>query len=171
MSRSALFAFGNYFFGWGRVCLCQLEIHTLCFLSSIFEEFMKRFGSTVNYAARTLVLLLVVFSSSLTLLAQTVNVTTLTSGGITQYPNGLAIDLSGSIYVQSGTTASILKITLDGNRTSIGQNIFSKITGIAVDAAGNLFLSTWYQQCIYKISPNGLTTVFASVYLHLPELF
>ncbi len=123
---------------------------------------MKRFGSTVNYAARTLVLLLVVFSSSLTLLAQTVNVTTLTSGGITQYPNGLAIDLSGSIYVQSGTTASILKIALDGNRTSIGQNIFSKITGIAVDAAGNLFLSAWYQQCIYKISPNGLTTVFAS---------
>lgn len=98
-------------------------------------------------------------------------------GGISRFiePTGVAIDASGNIYVaDSGnhvirtiTPAGIVS-TWAGKAGEAGQidgpgsaARFLYPSHLAVDAAGNVFVSDWGNHAIRRITPNGVVTTWA----------
>jgi sugar lactone lactonase YvrE len=113
-------------------------------------------------------------------------VTTLAGNGIPGYADGtgaaaqfnrpvaLAVDASGNVYVADNMNNRIRKITpagvvstlagdgVAGYREGIGVAAeFNNPSGIAVDAAGNVYVSDRYNQAIRKITPDGNVSTFA----------
>lgn len=90
------------------------------------------------------------------------------------YPNGIATDKNGNIYVADSRNNMIRKIshsdtvsTVAGS-TNAGSNDdtgvaagFNYPTGIAVDSNGNLFVADENNNLIRKITPAGVVTTFA----------
>jgi len=90
-------------------------------------------------------------------------------------PEGVAVDPSGNVYVADKLNSTIRKITPDGVVTTIAgapgvmgttdgvgsAARFSGPTGVAVDAAGNVFVADWLNNTIRKITPAGLVTTLA----------
>lgn len=107
-------------------------------------------------------------------------VTTLTvSGGALAgfyQPSGVAKDASGNLYVTEGQFASVIArltpagvlTTLAGSRYSPGSEDgtgvaarFNNPTGIASDAAGNLWVTDGNNATIRSVSPEGVVTTIA----------
>ena len=89
-------------------------------------------------------------------------------------PEGIAIDATGNLYVADLGNHVIRKITLDGTVTTLaGSGVagfadgdgtaaqFSGPTGIAVDAANNIYVADTFTQRIRKITPTGAVTTLA----------
>jgi len=89
-------------------------------------------------------------------------------------PTGIAVDVSGNIYVADVSNNLIRKISPTGlvttlagsglNGSADGQGnaaSFSNPSGIAVDAAGNLYIADLSNNLIRKITPGGLVTTLA----------
>lgn len=89
-------------------------------------------------------------------------------------PYGITIDGSGNLYVGEYANQAIRKITpaavvntLAGNGTAGNQNgtgtnaTFNQPVGLAVDAAGNVFIADYINHLIRKITPAGVVTTFA----------
>jgi sugar lactone lactonase YvrE len=95
-------------------------------------------------------------------------------------PASLVLDAGGDVflihsspYLIDYTEETVIKLTPDGNLTSIGDNwyFFSYdsfnpagefcVAGIAVDQDGNLFVSETIRQTIWKVSPTGVKTLVA----------
>jgi sugar lactone lactonase YvrE len=80
-------------------------------------------------------------------------------------PAGIEFDAAGNLYVANEFASNILKITLSGAATIVGQ-----VRGpedVAIDSAGNIFASDFINNRIQKITPGGAVTTFASG-LHTP---
>lgn len=91
------------------------------------------------------------------------------------YPYGVATDLAGNLYVADTVNKTIRKITpggtvstLAGLSLAIGATDgdgavarFSSPAGIAIDAAGNLYVCDINNYTIRKITPSGVVTTFA----------
>ena len=90
-------------------------------------------------------------------------------------PGGVAVDAAGNVYVGDTNNSTIRKITpagvvstLAGSAGSVGSidgtgsaARFFNPFGVAVDAAGNLFVADDNNKSIRKITPAGVVTTFA----------
>ncbi|MGZ4001089.1 MAG: SMP-30/gluconolactonase/LRE family protein [Mucilaginibacter sp.] len=78
------------------------------------------------------------------------------------YPDGLAIDASGNIFIADWNNGAIRKMTPTGAVTTFYQEIGAFApNGITFDSSGNLLVSTYSDNQIVKISPAGVATVVA----------
>lgn len=92
-----------------------------------------------------------------------------------EYPLGMAIDRNGAIFVADFYANTIGKITPDGtvatfagapNQSGSQDGIgaaarFDGPTGLAIDDAGNLYLTDTFNNTIRKISPDGTVSTLA----------
>ncbi len=89
-------------------------------------------------------------------------------------PRGIAVDVSGNVYVADGLNHSIRKITAAGQVTTLaGDGTSGFVDGngdnakfyfpkaIAVDATGNLYVADDINHRIRKVTPGGTVTTFA----------
>ncbi len=91
------------------------------------------------------------------------------------YPQSIAIDRAGILYVADTNNQTIRKVTPQGVVTTIAGRVggygsadgrgnaarFAYPQGIAVDAAGTVFVSDTYNHTLRSISPGGMVTTFA----------
>jgi sugar lactone lactonase YvrE len=90
-------------------------------------------------------------------------------------PFGVALDLSGNLYVTDYFNSTIRKITSAGKVTTLAGDAlktgttdakgslarFNQPAGIAVDAGGNVFVADSANHTIRKIAPDGSVSTFA----------
>ncbi len=90
------------------------------------------------------------------------------------YPQGVAVDASGNVYVADygnnmvrEITAAGIVTTLAGSGTPGSTNgistaaLFNEPTGVAVDATGNVYVADYGNNLIREISPAGVVTTLA----------
>ena len=65
------------------------------------------------------------------------------SGARFDYPNGVAVDTKGNVYVADTGNATIRKVTPSGAVTTLSTG-FSGPTGVAVDTKGNVYVADYY---------------------------
>jgi len=82
------------------------------------------------------------------------------SGGQLVYPNGIAVDNSGTVYVTSGANAGscyVLVYPKGASTPSEQINGFDLPVGLAIDKSGNLYVGDALQDVVWKV-PKGSTT-------------
>jgi len=89
-------------------------------------------------------------------------------------PSGVAIDASGTLYVSDLYNNRIRKITPAGMVSTLAGNFnagysegagaaatFNAPTSVALDAAGNVYVSDYYNHRIRKVTPSGMVSTLA----------
>lgn len=95
--------------------------------------------------------------------AQTVSLVNINNVGepaLFAYAYGIAVDAFGGIYVADGWPR-IQKIAPDGTLFTLPVLLENPLTGLAIDAQGNLIGSDTFNDTIVKIAANGSVTVLA----------
>ena len=91
------------------------------------------------------------------------------------YPNSVAVDTNGNVYVADEFSQEIRKITPAGVVTTLAGSPgvagaadgvgsvarFSTPSGVAVDRAGNVYTGDYFNNAIRKITPAGVVTTLA----------
>jgi streptogramin lyase len=94
------------------------------------------------------------------------------------YPNGVAVDIAGNLYVADYSSSTIRKVTPVGTNwlvtTLAGQALssgwvdrtgsaarFGYTGGVAVDGAGNVYVADVFNQVIRRVTPAGRVTTLA----------
>ncbi|MEJ5370332.1 MAG: hypothetical protein WHT08_18640, partial [Bryobacteraceae bacterium] len=92
------------------------------------------------------------------------------------FPNGVAVDSSGNLYIGDSRNYRIRKVTPSGTITTVAGNgnagfsgdggpateaQLSYVRGVAVDSAGNLYIADYANHRIRKVNPGGTITTVA----------
>jgi len=95
-----------------------------------------------------------------------------------RYPTGVAIDTTGNLFIADSGNNRVRKVTPNGFISTVAgmgmagfsgdggpatEAPLSRPTGVAIDAAGNLFITDHDNNCIREITPNGLISTVAGV--------
>jgi sugar lactone lactonase YvrE len=76
------------------------------------------------------------------------------------YPQGLATDAEGNVYVADTRDKSVRKVTPRGAVTTVGTG-FKYPTGLAVDRAHNVYVADAVNDVVQKIAPSGAISIVA----------
>jgi sugar lactone lactonase YvrE len=90
-------------------------------------------------------------------------------------PAGVALDVAGNVYVADFANNTIRKVAPDGTVSTLAGSPgeagsadgpgtgarFDGPIGVAVDAAGNLYIADTENERIRKVAPDGIITTFA----------
>jgi sugar lactone lactonase YvrE len=91
-------------------------------------------------------------------------------------PTGMAVDVAGNLFIADTNNNRIRKVTRDGIIRTVAGNGYSNYSGdgglatsaalgqsngVAVDAAGNLFIADTQNFCIRKVTPDGIIGTIA----------
>jgi pimeloyl-ACP methyl ester carboxylesterase len=93
------------------------------------------------------------------------------------FPNGVAVDSAGNVYVADTGNSTIRKITSGGAVTTLAGVAgitgsadgagsvarFNSPTGVTVDSAGNIYVGDQSNHTIRKITPDGMVSTFAGL--------
>jgi sugar lactone lactonase YvrE len=74
------------------------------------------------------------------------------------FPRGLAVDVSGNLYIADFGNNCVRKVSPIGTITTIAGNISPQ--GVAVDASGNLYIAD-FNNVVWKLPANGAITAIA----------
>ncbi|MBV9009365.1 MAG: NHL repeat-containing protein, partial [Verrucomicrobia bacterium] len=82
-------------------------------------------------------------------------------------PTGIALDKSANVYFAddgngSSTAGTIYKVSASGTQSTFASGL-NQPQGLACDASGNLYEADFGSSTIFKFSPTGAKSVFASV--------
>ena len=92
------------------------------------------------------------------------------------HPRGLAVDSSGGVYVSDSDNLRIRRISPNGMISTVAGNgmagnagdgglavkaSLSNLTGVALDAAGNLYIADAHNMCVRKVTPGGIISTVA----------
>jgi DNA-binding beta-propeller fold protein YncE len=107
---------------------------------------------------------LTVIQAGATYVANPASTTTLVSSGLS-YPNGIAVDNAGNVYIADTFNKAIKKWTAASNSvTTLISSGLKGPYGVAVDNAGNVYVADAYSSTIKKwtATNNSVTTLVAS---------
>ena len=91
------------------------------------------------------------------------------------HPADLLFDAAGSLFVTNAyggptRTGSVEKFTPDGIATVFADSVFNTAYGLAIDSAGNIYVSNLLGNNVLKFSADGTNLgVFVSTPLHAPH--
>src|SRR6185369_2730202 len=74
-------------------------------------------------------------------------------------PQGIAVDAKGVIYIADENNFRVRKITTDGTINTVLGPMTGGFRGIALDRQGNLYVTSYYGNCIQRLSSTAITTI------------
>jgi uncharacterized protein (TIGR03437 family) len=96
-------------------------------------------------------------------------------GGL-YFHGGLAVDSTGNVYFSEGAASRVRRVSPDGLIKTVAgtgspgsggdggpatKAMLDHPEGLAVDAAGNLFIADTFNHCVRKVTPTGIITTVA----------
>lgn len=93
--------------------------------------------------------------------SQTLKTVALFDGTKTEFPESIAVDHRGNLYLSLVTAGKIKKVTPEGAQSDFARISDTRLLGVNFDRTGNLLVVG--TSGVWKVSPAGVPALFASI--------